>query len=327
MDDRQHRAIARWERRWIALAGVMLLAFLALIAYALVKEGGAIVHGGGRVQPGTVGNVPLFADPGARQLSDGTYQVAVLARAFAFDPPVVDLPVGASTRFYLTSLDVLHGYLIEGTTVNIELIPGELAYFNYTFARPGTYHVVCDEYCGINHQNMIGTIRVLPAAEYRQAQAAATLQGQAAAPAARAGAATAAAEAPPVDGQAVYGANCAACHQQSGEGHPGAFPPLVGHAPKLYLAERDYLLLVLLYGLQGKISVDSQSYNNVMPAWHQLSDAELAAVANTVLQSWGNDAALPADFQPYTAADVAAARASALTPADVHDLRSKLGLP
>lgn len=335
MDEHQHRAIARWERRWIALSGIMLAVFLGLIAYALIAEGGAIVHGGGRLQPASVTSVPLFASPGARQLSSGDYQVAVLARAFAFEPAVVDLPVGAHARFYLTSQDVLHGFMIEGTSVNIELIPGELAYFDYTFDRPGSFAVVCNEYCGINHENMIGAVRVLPEAEYRQRQAAGTLQGQAAPltpvastpPAATgsAGAAPAAA-APAVDGVAVYDAKCAACHQQNGEGHPGAFPPLAGHAPALYRADRSYPLQVLLYGLQGRIVVDGQSYNNVMPAWSQLSDAELAAVATAMLEAWGNDAALPADYQPYTAADVAAERAQALTPTQVAEVRAKLGL-
>ena len=305
----------------------MLVVFVVLIAYSLITQGGHIVHGGGKFDPNTVRNVPLFASPGVRELSSGAFQVSVVARAFAFDPADIVLPVGARTRFYLTSVDVLHGYLIQGTAVNIELIPGQLAYFDFTFAHPGTFHVVCDEYCGINHQDMVGTITVLPVAAYRQRRAAGNLPGHVVPPAAAGSAAAAAQAAAPVDGQQVFDANCAACHQQDGQGHPGAFPPLAGHAPKLYLADRGYPVDVLLYGLQGPITVAGKGYNNVMPGWSQLSDAQLAAVADYMMRAWGNDAALGPDYQPYTAKDFADARAASKSAADVHALRGELGLP
>jgi cytochrome c oxidase subunit 2 len=324
MDEHQHQTIERWERRWLVFGVVMLALFVVLIAFSLITEGAHIVHGGGHLEPNAIQNVPLFAQPGVRELSSGEYQVGVVARAFAFDPSDIVLPVGAKTRFYLTSADVLHGYLIEGTSVNIELIPGQLAYFNYTFAHPGTYHVVCDEYCGINHQNMIGTITVLPVAEYQKRQATGPLPGHVATAQAATGASGQAAA---VDGTQVFDTHCASCHQQNGEGHPGAFPPLAGHAPKLYTADRSYPVDVLLHGLQGPITVDGKDYNNVMPGWSQLSNAELAAVANTMMHAWGNDASLPAGYQPYTAKDFQDARSTSMTPQSVHELRGKLGLP
>jgi cytochrome c oxidase subunit 2 len=327
MDERQHQVIARWERRWLVAGVVMLVVFVVLIAYSLITQGGHIVHGGGKLAPDAVQNVPLFASPGVREVSSGEFQVGVVARAFAFDPSDIVLPVGARTRFYLTSVDVLHGYLIQGTAVNIELIPGQLAYFDYTFAHPGTFHVVCDEYCGINHQDMVGTITVVPVAAYRQRQAAGDLPGHVVPPGAAGSAAAAARTAAPVDGQHVFDANCAACHQQSGQGHPGAFPPLAGHAPELYLADRSYPIDVLLYGLQGPITVAGKGYDNAMPGWSQLSDAQLAAVANYTMQAWGNDGALGSDYRPYTAAEVADARAASMSAADVRALRGTLGLP
>lgn len=330
MDESQHRIIERWERRWVVFGGVMLLVFLGLIVYVLATEGGHIVHGGGRVTPAEIAQVPLFSNPGATELSSGEFQVAIVAQAFSFNPSSIDLPVGARTRFYLTSKDVLHGFMIENTTVNLEVIPGELAYADWVFKKPGTYHLVCNEYCGINHQDMIGTITVLPASQYRQKVAAGEAEGQAAALAPVAGGAQAGgaqAAAPAVSGSKVYASNCASCHGQGGDGHPGAFPPLAGHAPRLYEADRGYPIEVLLYGLQGKINVDGQSYNNVMPAWSQLSNEDLAAVANAMMHDFGNGASLPADFRPYTADEFDAARGQGLSAADVHAERTKLGLP
>ena len=126
-------------------------------------------------------------------------------------------------------------------------------------------------------------------------------------------------------GEAVYTANCASCHQATGEGVPGAFPPLVGHVPALYNASREYLVNLQLYGLQGEIEIDGQTYNGVMPAWAQLSDEDIANVLNYVSTAWGNEAQLE-NFQPYTPEDVAPLRDAGLTAQDVYALRQELNL-
>lgn len=130
-------------------------------------------------------------------------------------------------------------------------------------------------------------------------------------------------------GETVFAANCASCHQASGQGIPGAFPPLAGHAPELVAADggRAYLANTLLYGLQGQIAVGGTSYNGVMPAWAHLGDDQLAAVANHVLYAWDNDQALPDDFAPIARDEIAAARGAGLTGQDVHALREELALP
>lgn len=130
------------------------------------------------------------------------------------------------------------------------------------------------------------------------------------------------------DGAAVFAQVCAGCHQANAQGIPGAFPPLAGgHAPELYVADRDYPILVVLYGLQGPIQVAGAAYNSVMTPQLQLSDAEVAAVLNHVMTSFGNDAALPADFAPYTADDVAAQRDLMLMSGEIHARRVEIGLP
>ncbi len=129
-------------------------------------------------------------------------------------------------------------------------------------------------------------------------------------------------------GNSTYAANCSACHQPSGAGLPGAFPPVAGHAADLYAATggiggRAYLIDVLLYGVQGAITVDGSSYNGLMPAWQQLNDAQLAAVINHVVA--GFDGA-PDGFDAIRADEVAAARGQGLSGGDVYELRGNLGL-
>ena len=130
-------------------------------------------------------------------------------------------------------------------------------------------------------------------------------------------------------GEGVYNGNCASCHQATGVGVPGAFPPVAGHAPELAVAQggREYLVDLLLYGLQGEIQVSGQAYNGAMPAWAQFSDDELASTLNYVLSSWGNADALPPDYPAFTADEVATQRDAALSTAQVYELRQTLELP
>lgn len=124
-----------------------------------------------------------------------------------------------------------------------------------------------------------------------------------------------------VDGAGVYATFCQSCHQADGSGIPGAFPPLAQHAADLAAADRDYLPLVLLYGLNGEIVVDGASYNGVMPGWAQLSDAQIAAVLNVISIDWDAAGVLSADFAPYDADEIAAARGRELGGAEVREAR------
>lgn len=133
-------------------------------------------------------------------------------------------------------------------------------------------------------------------------------------------AAHAAAQAP--DGASVFSSTCAACHQASGAGLPGAFPPLAGHAADIARLDggRAYLTSVVLFGLQGQISVDEQTYNGVMPAQGQLSDEQVAAVLTYVTNDLGEGEAVEA-FDP---AGVAEVRATSRTPSANLELRSSV---
>jgi len=144
-----------------------------------------------------------------------------------------------------------------------------------------------------------------------------TKSTSAAAPAPKAGSA----------GASVYQQNCVACHQASGQGIGGAFPPLAGHLPDLLAVDsgREYLAHVLLFGLQGAIEVNGKTYNGSMPAWAgSLNDMQIADVLNYALTAWDNNQQLPPAFAVYSAKEIAAERSKNLKPADVHDARGKL---
>lgn len=126
-------------------------------------------------------------------------------------------------------------------------------------------------------------------------------------------------------GEQTYNNDCSGCHQRSGKGIPGGFPPLAGHAPRILAqAGHAYLVRLLLFGLAGAIEVEGTSYDGSMPSWSgELRDDQIAAVINHVLTDWDNAALLPKDFKPILPAEVAAARSENLTPQQVYGLRQQ----
>jgi len=91
-----------------------------------------------------------------------------------------------------------------------------------------------------------------------------------------------------VDGKQLYGAKCAACHQGSGLGVAGVFPPLA--ASEWVTGDEKILANILLHGVNGEMVVKGNTYKGAMPAWKSLSDDELAAVLTYIRSDWGNAA-------------------------------------
>lgn len=87
------------------------------------------------------------------------------------------------------------------------------------------------------------------------------------------------------DGKKVYN-NCIACHQASGLGIPGQFPPLIGSEWVDGGSKR--LGAIILHGINGPLKVGGQSYNQLMPPWNTLSDEKLAQVLTYVRRTFGS---------------------------------------
>lgn len=89
------------------------------------------------------------------------------------------------------------------------------------------------------------------------------------------------------DGATIFATNCSSCHQASGKGLPGTFPPLAGNA--FVTGDAAHVIHVVKDGLSGAITVNGTTYNGQMPAWGQtLSTNDIAAVITYIRSSWGN---------------------------------------
>ncbi|MEM5428810.1 cytochrome c [Cupriavidus oxalaticus] len=91
------------------------------------------------------------------------------------------------------------------------------------------------------------------------------------------------------DGAAIYSGQCVACHQATGQGLPGVFPPLAGS--EWVQGKPETAVAIVLHGITGQLTVKGGTFNGAMPPFGaQLNDAEIAAVVTHVRSQWGNAA-------------------------------------
>ncbi len=90
------------------------------------------------------------------------------------------------------------------------------------------------------------------------------------------------------NGNTVYNQVCAACHQPTGLGLAGVFPPLDGS--DWVTGPAGLPISIILKGLQGPIDVNGVTYNSMMPAAGYLTDQQIADVTTYIRQAWSNKA-------------------------------------
>ena len=104
------------------------------------------------VRTETADKIPVVAPPPG---SD----VYLIARLWNFWP-ILELQAGKTYRLHLTSMDYNHGFSLQPANINIQVVPGFEHVVTVTPNQAGTYGVVCNEYCGINHHTMVSKLYV-----------------------------------------------------------------------------------------------------------------------------------------------------------------------
>lgn len=70
-------------------------------------------------------------------------------------------PTGSTVKIHVTSPDVVHGFQVVGTNINMMAEPGLISTYEMTFDDPGEHLIVCNEYCGVGHTDMTSTLKVV----------------------------------------------------------------------------------------------------------------------------------------------------------------------
>ncbi len=152
--------IHRYERAILLLTGAFLAIAGAALVYSVLIENHRLPGPVRVVDPRTVRQTAPFDNPGLTQTGPSTYQVTMLAQTWSFTPQQIEIPRDSEVNFQITSVDVIHGFTIQGTDANLMLIPGQVSSTSVTFRTPGTYLLMCHEYCGVGHQAMFARVVV-----------------------------------------------------------------------------------------------------------------------------------------------------------------------
>lgn len=80
--------------------------------------------------------------------------------------PTLYLPVNQTTRFYLTSRDVIHSFWVPAFLMKMDMFPGRVNSFQVTPIVEGTFQGKCAELCGAYHSQMLFQVKIVPANVY-----------------------------------------------------------------------------------------------------------------------------------------------------------------
>src|SRR6185436_16039843 len=120
------------------------------------------------------------------------------------------IPAGRPIKVTISSEDVVHSLYFPSFRTKIDAIPGRYTELWFEATTPGTYHLFCAEYCGMNHSGMTGSVIVMEPREFDN-----WLSGNT-------GTST-----PAAAGQQLFQSlGCSSCHGANGEGGRG--PTLAG---------------------------------------------------------------------------------------------------
>jgi len=150
----------RLEEIWLVLAVIIILGSMIVTGYQAFSQGMGPPSHKETIDPQNVDNIAPFDNPGVFEIGENEYEVVMTLQLFSFIPGDIEVPVGSTVHFTMTSKDVVHGFQVAGTNLNAMVMPGHIQKISQTFNEPGEYLVLCNEYCGSGHQLMSTTITV-----------------------------------------------------------------------------------------------------------------------------------------------------------------------
>jgi cytochrome c oxidase subunit II len=107
----------------------------------------------------------IFFTPYGESAPPGSQVVNVQARQFAFVIDPGRIRAGEPVEFRLTTPDVNHGFGVytedDEFVLQAQVVPDGVTSVVHTFDEPGSYKVLCLEFCGLNHHAMVGRFEVV----------------------------------------------------------------------------------------------------------------------------------------------------------------------
>ncbi len=179
------------------------------------------------------------------------------------------VPRGIPVEVVMTSRDVIHSFYVPAFRLKEDVIPGRYVTAWFQARETGDFPVRCAEMCGAGHARMLGTIHVVPLAEYDGALA----PSRPSSPAARRGMLAAAR------------AGCLSCHSLDGAPRIGpSWRELAGSTVRMtggeeVVADDAYLTQSMVFPSARVV----EGYADVMPRFQGvLSPADVADIIELI---------------------------------------------
>lgn len=153
----------KYEKIWLIFGISSLLFFLSIVGVSAFYLGNQPPSCLTTIDPEKVDETAPFDKPGLKKVEgkDWDYELVYVAQAFSYNPVEVEIPVGAKVKVIATTKDVIHGFSVAGTNINMMLEPGYVSEYVTTFDKVGEFLIVCNEYCGTGHHFMMSKIKVV----------------------------------------------------------------------------------------------------------------------------------------------------------------------
>jgi len=192
------------------------------------------------------------------------------------------VPIGRKIKLIMTSEDTIHDFYIPAFRIKADVLPGRYTTQWFEATKPGTYHLFCAEYCGMNHSGMIGSIIVMQPTEFDS-----WLSGNASQ------------QSPAVAGQQLYESlGCVSCHGATGEGGRG--PALAGlFGRKVFLTNNQTVTADEAYireSIENPSAKVVSGFNPIMPTFQgQVTPEQLIQIISFIksLQVTGQQSPAP----------------------------------
>lgn len=159
---------ARVERRWAAVSIVIVVLLTVVAAFGGIHQATMPQRQVETIDPSTLhlGGEFVETNLGSAAEADGSVTVRVVGQQYSFTPSCIVVPADTPINFRATSLDVVHGLLIEGTNINTMLVPGYISDIPARFDRPGEHLMPCQEFCSVGHEGMWARVKVVTRQEF-----------------------------------------------------------------------------------------------------------------------------------------------------------------
>jgi cytochrome c oxidase subunit 2 len=153
----------RIEHRWAAIMILIIVLMIAITTFAGLYHAAMPQARIETANPRTLHLAGEFVEGnlGSALEPDGSVTVRAIGQQYSFTPACLIVPVDTPVTFRMTSADVVHGFLIGDTNINLMLVPGYISSLRARFEEPGEKLMPCHEFCGVGHEGMWARVKII----------------------------------------------------------------------------------------------------------------------------------------------------------------------